>query len=478
MKPLTFGSLFAGIGGFDLGFERVGMRCLWQVEIDAHCRKLLGSRFAGATQHTDVRAVGAAVLAPVDVITAGFPCQDLSVAGKRKGLKGARSGLFYEVVRIVTELRPRYLVWENVPGLLTSDKGRDFARVLAALADIGYFGAWRVLDARHFGVAQRRRRVFGVFARADIGAERGAEILSLAEGLRGHPPPRVEAREEVAGTLGAGSPGRGWSDDTDRATFVAGTLTRGALDGSSPCGGDGRENLLVAGTLNPGAHPGGYNGQDAHTGLLPSPTLTAKAAKAAKGTGGPAGDECQNLVAHTLSAEGADASEDGTGRGTPLVVADPLTANEAGTYCHAGNNPRPRNLVAAFIPRTRGDVGRGYERGPSFSEGMSPTIETVKPPCIAFSCKDSGDDAGELSPTLRSMNFAESHMNGGGQVAVADQRSGVRRLTPRECERLQGFPDDWTAGFSDSVRYRMLGNAVAVVCAEWIGRRLVNQEAP
>jgi DNA (cytosine-5)-methyltransferase 1 len=423
---MTFGSLFAGIGGFDLGFENAGMRGLWQVEIDANCRQLLALRFPEAVQFADVREVGAQQLAPVDVITAGFPCQDLSVAGKRAGLKGARSGLFYEVTRIVSELQPRFLVWENVPGLLTSDKGRDFARVLAALGELGYFGAWRVLDARHFGVAQRRRRVFGVLARSDIGVECAAEILSLAEGLRGHPAPRCQTGQGVAGTLGSCSAngGRRSTDLDGHGAYIAGTLTVGA--------------------------EGAYNGRDAEQGLLVAATITAitakaaKAAKAAKGSGGPAGDECQNLVAHTLRGEGFDASEDGTGRGTPLV---------------------------------------------------------------AFSCKDSGDDAGDLSPTLRSMNFAASHLNGGGQVAVAFQprigrngrgqpeeicptlsganagatsdmrpcvsgRSGVRRLTPRECERLQGFPDGWTEGFSDSVRYRMLGNAVAQPCAQWIGRRL------
>lgn len=155
---LTFGSLFAGIGGFDLGFKRAGMNDCWQIEIDENCRDLLRRRFPTCEKFADIREVDVSTLAPVDVICGGFPCQDLSVAGKRAGLSGARSGLFYELVRIVAELRPRFVVWENVPGLLSSDKGRDFARVLHALAGIGYHGVWRLLDAQHFGVAQSRRK--------------------------------------------------------------------------------------------------------------------------------------------------------------------------------------------------------------------------------------------------------------------------------------------------------------------------------
>lgn len=460
MKQLTFGSLFAGIGGFDLGFERAGMRGLWQVEIDSQANVLLSVRFGDAKQYDDVRKVGAAQLAPVDVICGGFPCQDLSSAGKRAGLKGARSGLFYELTRIVSELRPRYVVWENVPGLLSSDRGRDFARVLHELARIGYFGAWRTLDARYLGVAQRRRRIFGVFARADLGAERGSEILSLVEGLRGHPAPRVEAGEEIAGPLGACSEGGGrrTTDLDGHGAYVAGTLTIGAADT--------------------------YNGRDIECGLLVAGTITAKAAKAAKGTGGPAGHECQNLiadtltgnpyadnlsregclVAHTLTSGGADASEDGTERGLPLV-ADTVTAGGRKQDQNGGLG------LVAFIPRTRGDDGRGYMRGPSMSEDLAPTLETVKVPCVGFPARMSGTQAqtaitDDLSPSLQSTN----------PTAVAN-RQGVRRLTPRECERLQGFPDDWTAGFADAVRYRMLGNAVAVPVAHWIGRQIVKTEA-
>jgi len=307
---LTVGSLFAGIGGFDLGFERAGMRTAWQVEIDAACRGVLARHFPQSERFVDIRDCGAHNLQSVDVICGGFPCQDLSVAGKRAGLSGARSGLFYEMVRIIDELRPAFLVWENVPVLLSSDDGRDFARVLVALAGIGYHGAWRVLNAKYFGVAQHRRRVFGVFARGDTAAGRAAEILALADGLRGHPAACREAGTDVAGT---------------------------AVDGPDVCG------ALTTGVARP--------------------------------------DD---------------------------------------------NKAQAGHLVA-------------------------------------------------LSPTLRAMNHAEGHANGGGQVAIAEGGEAgfiVRRLTPLECERLQGFPDGWTDGQADSTRYRQLGNAVCVNVAEWLGKRV------
>lgn len=152
-KPLTVGSLFAGIGGFDLGFHRVGCDVRWQVEQDGKAQSVLSARFPDATLYDDVQTVGAANLEPVDVICGGFPCQDVSVAGKREGLGGERTGLFWEVVRIAREMLPlglRWMVLENVPGLLSSRGGRDFHTVLSALAECGFRREYRILDSRYF----------------------------------------------------------------------------------------------------------------------------------------------------------------------------------------------------------------------------------------------------------------------------------------------------------------------------------------
>lgn len=163
---LTIGSLFAGIGGFDLGFERAGWRTAWQVEINSFNRAVLAERFPHARQFEDVRHVGGHNLTGVDCITAGFPCQDISMAGRvradksNNGLRGRRSGLFHEVTRIARELQPTWLVLENVANLLAINDGADFEIVIRSLADCGYVGFWRVLNAAHFGVPQNRRRIF------------------------------------------------------------------------------------------------------------------------------------------------------------------------------------------------------------------------------------------------------------------------------------------------------------------------------
>lgn len=161
---MNVGSLFAGIGGFDLGVERAGMRVAWQVELDPYCRAVLARHFPEAERFEDVREVGAANLAPVDLICGGFPCQDLSPAGRGAGIDGARSGLWAEFARIVRELRPRYVVVENVPALLTG-KGKRWdrapvGRVLGDLAEAGYDAEWACLSAREFGAPHLRKRVW------------------------------------------------------------------------------------------------------------------------------------------------------------------------------------------------------------------------------------------------------------------------------------------------------------------------------
>ena len=324
MKELLT-SLFAGIGGFDLGFEHAGFTVVAQVEKDINCRNLLEAKWPDAVILDDVCTAGAHNLPPCDVITFGFPCQDLSVAGKRAGLAGGRSGLFYEATRIIHELNPAYCLFENVLGLLSSSRGNDFERVLREMDRVGYSGAWRVLDAQWFGVPQRRRRVFGLFSCLDSGAERCAEILSLPESLRGHPPPGRKAEEESPSpfAFGAGAD-RKHVNRIDDDSRIA-TQTIGFTQSSF----------------------GGYR----------------------EGCG-------------TLRASGGD-----LGGGSETLIVD----------------------IAA--------------------------------------CDDTRRDS-------------------------VPARTAVRRLTPTECERLQGFPDGWTAGFIDTVRYRMLGNAVCVNVAQWIARRM------
>jgi DNA (cytosine-5)-methyltransferase 1 len=186
---VNVGSLFSGIGGFDLGFERAGMRVSWQVEQDPYCRAVLARHFPEAVRFEDVREVGAQNLCPVDLVCGGFPCQDLSPAGKGAGIDGARSGLWAEFARIICELRPSYVVVENVPALLTG-KGKRWnrapvGRVLGDLAEAGYDAEWACLSAREFGAPHLRRRVWivaypGWDTEAGAAAERG-RLARLAD---------------------------------------------------------------------------------------------------------------------------------------------------------------------------------------------------------------------------------------------------------------------------------------------------------
>ncbi len=184
----THGSLFAGIGGFDLGFERAGWQSLWQVELDYENRAVLADRFPRARQFSDVRSIQGERLDPVRCLTFGFPCQDISVMGSASGggsgLSGARSGLFREALRIIDELRtkPDWLVVENVPRLLTVNNGKDFEFVVGSLAQRGYVGYARVLDAQYFGVAARRRRLILV---AGLGRYPSMEFLADASPMEG-----------------------------------------------------------------------------------------------------------------------------------------------------------------------------------------------------------------------------------------------------------------------------------------------------
>jgi DNA (cytosine-5)-methyltransferase 1 len=229
---VNVGSLFSGIGGFELGFERAGMRVSWQVEQDAYCRAVLAHHFPDAARYEDVREVGIDNLAPVDLICGGFPCQDLSSAGRGAGIDGARSGLWSEFARIVRELRPRYVVVENVPALLTGkgkrwDRG-PIGRVLGDLAETRYDAEWACLSAREFGAPHLRKRVW-IVAYPARDAEAGAAAESRAERQRARAGGQRSRAEDLADT------------DTERQQGRAGKLGspgRGELEDGRGAGGE------------------------------------------------------------------------------------------------------------------------------------------------------------------------------------------------------------------------------------------------
>ena len=203
-------SLFAGVGGFDLALERAGVTVVASCEIDKYAQKVLGEHFPNSTIINDVKDVTGDQLKQLGfdgsdgIIVGGFPCQDLSVAGKRAGLAGSRSGLFWEICRILDETKAKWFVLENVPGLLSSNDGRDMGTVLGALVERGYGVSYRILDAQYFGVAQRRRRVFIVGCLGDDGRA-SAEVLALIEGMRGHHSQSDKAGKETTRSVDEGA---------------------------------------------------------------------------------------------------------------------------------------------------------------------------------------------------------------------------------------------------------------------------------
>lgn len=452
-------SLFAGIGGLDYGLELAGIHTILQVENDRWCQAVLEYHWPEVQRIADVREVDASTqfrgggdvaragrvadaersrpargrrgytggfdhgenaadglkriervrgrqsdaewagsaASGIDLIHGGFPCQDVSVAGKRAGLSGERSGLWFEFRRIVSELRPRWVIVENVPGLLSSHQGRDFGVVLRGLADLGYGWAYRVLDARWFGTPQRRRRVVVVGCLGD--AARAAQVLAVCESCGGDSPPSPEARQDVAFTLAGGAPdtsrriGNAWN-----TTYLAATLSSGSHPESNLPGRhhEDDDNLIVASMIDDGmarplvARASGYRMDIESENFVAYPI---RASDGHHGWSGPRGDGDDNLV---------------------VAVDDPV----AGFYHH-----------------------RGQANDTAYTEGATPPI------------------LGERMPSIMG--------------------AGVRRLTPLECERLQGFPDGWTAidGIADAHRYRMLGNAVDTVVAQWLGHRLVEVDS-
>jgi DNA (cytosine-5)-methyltransferase 1 len=289
---VTHGSLFSGIGGFDLGFERAGFHTLWAVEKEPFCRAVLATHFPETELLNDVHDCGRHNLRAVDVITAGFPCQDLSVAGKRAGLAGTRSGLFWQVVRILGECRPPWFVLENVPGLFSSNEGRDFATVLNELDELGYGLAWRVLDSQFFGVAQRRRRVFIV---GRFGAPCPAEVLFEPESGTGDFAESGETREDVATETARCLTGTCWKrHDEDTDTLIAATITsRHSPNGHGAAGTRVEDIPNLVACL--GTFSGGPDDNDAQAGHIVIQDARGQRDKRQNGIGITEGGPCYTL---------------------------------------------------------------------------------------------------------------------------------------------------------------------------------------
>ena len=395
---MKLGSLFDGIGGFPLAASRYGIEPVWASEIEPWRIKITKKHFPNMKHLGDITKINGAEIEPVDIITFGSPCQDLSVAGKRAGLGGERSGLFMDAVRIIREMRratggqyPRWAVWENVPGAFSSNKGEDFRAVLEEISEAeipmprsGKWAnagmvrtaatdiAWRVLDAQYWGVPQRRRRIFLV---ADFGGECAGKILFEREGLSGDFAESRKARQEVAATTG------------DGVEQVSPEYT--AIENYPS---DSRVN--ISGTIQ---------------------TLTAR-----MGTGG---------------------------GNVPLVMR-----------CESIAYPDPANtLLAKSNLSFRGDTDNIVCIQKNHADRHA--VSTVD-------CRNFYENI-ELSGTIQAKENGGYSLNYQNPVRVG---YAVRRLTPLECLRLQGFPDWWLdiEGMSDTQKYRAIGDSVAIPCVMFV----------
>ncbi len=422
MSDMTFVELFAGVGGMSRGLEMAGWRCVGHAEWDDHARAVLRRQWPEVPLWGDVSQLNGHDLVqevgPFTMLTFGAPCQDFSIAGKRSGMDGERSVLVLDALRIWEESQAPFALYENVVGMLSSNKGEDFAAILSvfvgdavAVPARGWRGgggvvrgrrgvaAWRVLDAQYFGVPQRRRRVFVLGTRT--GSLDPAEVLALLEGVSGHPATRRAPRQGVATDAGrriASESGAGWWDDSGLARLRA-------EGGGSP------QNVVYAADAGRGA------------------ALTFDA----RGNG-----------------EGADDSS--------------LTGD---------HQNRVTDYTAIVLRNREGKPGGG--KGPLLSPERERTLGTANDQVVITmaSGQANAEIVSDGSPSLTLLHE---------QPIAFTPYGVPRRLTPVECERLMGWPDGWTAqgldaqgrpyALSDTARYKACGNGVASPVAAWIGFRL------
>ena len=421
---MRYMSLFSGIEAATVAWEPLGWEPLAFSEIDAFPCAVLTERFPGVPNLGDITKIdwkkAVKAYGKPDLVVGGSPCQSFSVAGTRTGLDGA-SGLMWEYVRCVREVKPRWVLWENVPGALSSSHGEDFRCLLEALDALGYGLAWRVLDAEFFGVAQRRERVFLVGRLGDV--EGPCEVLFEPESLRWDHPTSREKRKELAAGAGRGAACAGGAlnpaDPQSKRVFspcgAAPTLSSGTGEGMNI-----QPSVLCADYHNPAVMcipenainrpSGGTNGPMAYGDGEPSPTLRAS-------------KDVPAVMCMTDTQ--------------PHAMVDPEVCGALSSTMH--KDPP----VVGFAANQRGEV------------------------------RLQGGDGGLVGAIPASQS--------GKQVQGITDGYAVRRLTPRECERLMGMPDDWTKvpyrgkpaeECPDTPRYRAIGNSMAVPVMRWIGERI------
>ena len=351
----------------------------------------------------------------IDLLVGGTPCQSFSVAGLRQGLDDPRGELMLTYLAIAARYRPRWVVWENVPGVLSSNGGRDFGAFLGALGELGYGWAYRVLDAQWFGVAQRRKRVFVVGCFGD--ATSAAKVLFESESVRRDPPPRRETAKDVAGTIAAGAPYSRVGNGNELDAYIPGVA--GSLD--TECGG---------GKLT---HQSAANGH-----IVPT-------------------------LAHAIRARPNMAHREDADTLVPSFWNGEQITQTLDAVLHKGQTmPEKNRFPAVLVPDVARTLNARHDSSPCVDRGMDVVA--------AFDHQSGGDCRGLDLKTLPNLQA--------NQIPAALTQMKVRRLTVTECERLQGFPDNYTniPGAKDGPRYKALGNSMAVPCMRWIGERIARAE--
>lgn len=465
-------SLFSGVGGFDMGLENAGMQTVFQCEWDKHANTILHKHWPTVPKWEDVSTLtGKHILANapvIDVVAWGSPCQDLSVAGKRSGLEGERSGLFHEGIRIIKELRkesngqyPRISIWENVVGALNSNRGADFGVIIDEMAEAGALVIeWTVLDAQYFGVPQRRRRVFvvAVFdpAIANICPD---PLLPVSESLPRHlkksKPKRQSASSKVADSVGTDGE---WWDGKDTAEALTTTSNEQRMPDKHRFQAVVEEQPIL---IDRAAFNQGENAlYQPHISDDPiSPSLVAQ---------GP----------HAV-ATSQPMLIDGT-RVNDVRIYEPPVQTLKERMGTGGNN----------VPMLAFDTQFGSNA--NVTENVAPTLKSSQaPPSVAYDeptvfqpgtmIRLNGGVWEGTVPTLRAeakRGDNEPHI----QIHEAEPTMAVRRLTPLECERLMGWPDDHTRWKADGTeqtdghRYKQCGNGVASPVAQWIAKHILKLE--
>ena len=400
-------SVCSGIEAATVAWHPLGWEAVAYSEIEKFPSEVLAHHYPNTPNVGDMTKFKEWTnVSDVDLLVGGTPCQSFSVAGLRKGLDDPRGNLMLTYLAIARQHRPRWLVWENVPGVLSSNGGLDFASLLRGMGELGYGFAYRILDAQYFGVAQRRRRVFVVGYLGDWRA--AAAVLFERHSLSGHPAPSREKGQGIAPSFRAGSPDGNDTIGTLMARDYKGIGNQDLKDGRG----------LV---LNPIA--------------LAENTIGRQPQNGGNGDGFTDGGPM-----YTLNATGVHG------------VAQPV-------YEMHGQDSRVRELgdVCTTVSATYGTGG-----------GNVPV--TIQPIIVH----------GTQDPCVSDIAFAQGRNNGGENVMV--QAMAVRRLTPVECERLQGFGDNYTDIKSknkptpDGPRYKALGNSMAVPVMRWIGERIKQYE--